>query len=186
MFGLVDNLAPEDTHAAVWCDDFERRRDLSHLRCLPASEWAELIEAAGLELVGFVRRRMDAAEAEILADRYEAGASDRGVEDLLRDDGTVPFPDVEANRGDYDILSWDMEPGDCVAFNARIIHGGSGNLSEGRDLKVFNTQWLGDDVRVCFREEGMDPDHSTIMTEHGLKPGDRPGTALYPQVWARA
>jgi ubiquinone/menaquinone biosynthesis C-methylase UbiE len=53
MFGLVDNLAPEDTNAAVWCDDFERRRDLSHLRCLPATEWAELIEAAGLELVAF-------------------------------------------------------------------------------------------------------------------------------------
>ena len=53
MFGLVDNLAPEDTHAAVWCDNFERRRDLSHVRCLPASKWAELIEAAGLELVGF-------------------------------------------------------------------------------------------------------------------------------------
>lgn len=53
MFGLVDNLAPEDTQAAVWCDDFERRRDVSHLRCLPATEWAELIDAAGLELVSF-------------------------------------------------------------------------------------------------------------------------------------
>ncbi len=104
----------------------------------------------------------------------------------FRDDDTVPFPDVENNRDDYDIVSWDMEPGDCVAFNARIIHGGSGNLSEGRDLKIFNTQWLGDDVRVIFREEGMDPDHSAIMTEHGLKPGDRLGSELYPQVWARA
>ncbi len=104
----------------------------------------------------------------------------------FRDGGTVPFPDVENNRGDYDILSWDMEPGDCVAFNGRTVHGGSGNLSEGRDLKIFNTQWLGDDVRVCFREEGMDPDHSAIMTEHGLKPGDGLGSELYPQVWARA
>ena len=101
------------------------------------------------------------------------------------DDGTVPFPDIENNHNDYDIVSWDMEPGDCVAFNARIIHGGSGNLSEGRDLKVFNTQWLGDDVRIKFRKEGMDPDHSAIMTECGLKPGDQPGTELYPQVWLR-
>ncbi len=105
---------------------------------------------------------------------------------VFEDTDTVPFPDVENNRADFDILSWDMQPGDCVAFNARIIHGGSGNLSEGRDLKVFNTQWLGDDVRVNFRPEGMDPDHSKVMTEMGLKPGDRPGTALYPQVWAQA
>jgi len=102
------------------------------------------------------------------------------------DDETVPFPDVENNRDDYDILSWDMQPGDCVAFNARIIHGGSGNLSEGRDLKVFNTQWLGDDVRIKFRTEGMDPDHSDVMTGVGLKPGDRMGTALYPQVWTQS
>jgi ubiquinone/menaquinone biosynthesis C-methylase UbiE len=53
VFGLVDNLAPEDKAAAVWCDDFERRRDHSHLRCLPASEWTELIEAAGLVLSQF-------------------------------------------------------------------------------------------------------------------------------------
>ena len=98
---------------------------------------------------------------------------------------TVPFPDVESNRDDYDILSWDMQPGDCVAFNARIIHGGSGNLSPNRDLKVFNTQWLGDDVRIKFRKEGMDPDHSKIMREYGMKPGERPGVELYPEIWVR-
>lgn len=101
------------------------------------------------------------------------------------DSDTVPFPDIENNQDDYDIVGWEMEPGDCVAFNARIIHGGSGNLSEGRGLKVFNTQWLGDDVRIKFRGEGMDPDHSKIMTEYGLKPGDRPDGELYPLVWAR-
>jgi len=104
---------------------------------------------------------------------------------VFSEDGTVPFPDIENHRSDYDILSWEMEPGDCVAFNARIIHGGSGNLLEQRDLKVFNTQWLGDDVRIKFRRGGMDPDHSAIMTQYGLKPGDPPGTQLYPQVWSR-
>lgn len=53
LFGLVDNLAPEDPAAAVWCDDFERRRDRSHLRCLPASEWSELLETNGFEIVAF-------------------------------------------------------------------------------------------------------------------------------------
>ena len=24
----------------------------------------------------------------------------------------VPFPDVEGNRDDYELLGWDMEPGD--------------------------------------------------------------------------
>ena len=55
-----------------------------------------------------------------------------------------------------------MKAGDCVAFNGRIIHGGGGKLPQGKDLRVFNTQWLGDDVRVNFRSYGMDPDHSLL------------------------
>lgn len=97
---------------------------------------------------------------------------------------TVPLPDVDARRDEYDVLSWDMEPGDVLCFNARAVHGGSGNLPEDRELKVFNTKWLGDDVRVKFRERGMDPDHAQVMTEVGLKPGDRLGTGLYPEVWS--
>lgn len=100
------------------------------------------------------------------------------------DDETVPFPDIDGKRASYDIAAWDMQPGDIICFNGRSIHGGSGNLPEGSELRVFNTKWLGDDVRIKFRETGMDPDHSQVMTEVGLKPGDRPGTELYPQVWA--
>lgn len=94
------------------------------------------------------------------------------------------IPDIDADRGAYGVVSWDMQPGDCVAFNSRIMHGGSGKLPKHRELKVFTTKWLGDDVTIKFREQGMDPDHSAIMTEYGLKPGDRPGTDLYPQVWS--
>ena len=96
------------------------------------------------------------------------------------------FPDIAANADKYGVVSWDLQPGDCVVFNSRIMHGGSGKLDDDRDLRVFTSKWLGDDVRIKFREVGMDPDHSAIMTAHGLKSGDRPGTALYPQIWSRA
>jgi len=96
------------------------------------------------------------------------------------------FPDIDANPESFGVVSWDMQPGDCVVFNSRIMHGGSGKLDEDRELSVFTSKWLGDDVRIEFRECGMDPDHSAIMTEHGLKPGDRPGGDLYPRVWSRA
>lgn len=101
-------------------------------------------------------------------------------------DDAIPFPDIEGERDRYDIASWDMEPGDVICFNARCVHGGSGNLAPDRELRVFNTKWTGDDVRVKFRETGMDPDHSAAMTEVGLKPGDRLGTYLYPEVWTSA
>ena len=66
------------------------------------------------------------------------------------------------------------------------MHGGSGKLDEESELQVFTTKWLGDDVHINFRECGMDPDHSAVMTEVGLKPGDRLGTDLYPQIWPRS
>ena len=50
---------------------------------------------------------------------------------------------------------------------------------------MFNTQWLGDDVRVLFRPEGMGPDNTAVMTEVGLSSGDRIGTDLYPELWRR-
>jgi ectoine hydroxylase-related dioxygenase (phytanoyl-CoA dioxygenase family) len=95
----------------------------------------------------------------------------------------MAFPNINEDPESYGAVSWDMQPGDCVAFNSRTMHGGSGKLEGDRDLRVFTTKWLGDDVRIKFRDCGMDPDHSAIMTSYGLKPGDRPGTELYPQVW---
>lgn len=93
------------------------------------------------------------------------------------------IPNIDQNPEHFGVVSWDMQPGDCVVFNSRILHGGSGKLDENRDLQVFTSKWLGDDVRIKFRDCGMDPDHSDIMTEYGLKPGDRPGTNLYPKIW---
>ena len=95
-------------------------------------------------------------------------------------------PDIDADREAFGVVSWAMEPGDCVVFNGRTLHGGSGQLDSDADLRVFTSKWLGDDVRIAFRDCGMDPDHSAVMTAQGLKPGDRPGTELYPRVWERS
>ena len=96
------------------------------------------------------------------------------------------FPDINADLERFGVVSWDMQPGDCIVFNGRTMHGGSGKLDGDCDLRVFTTKWVGDDVRIKFRDCGMDPDHSSDMIEKGLKPGDRPDTDLYPQIWKRS
>lgn len=98
---------------------------------------------------------------------------------------TREVPDIDADPGAFGVVSFDMEPGDCVVFNSRILHGGSGKLDADAELRVFTSKWLGDDARIIFREHGMDPDHSELMMNHGLRPGDRPGTELYPRIWER-
>ena len=96
------------------------------------------------------------------------------------------FPDINADPEHFGVVSWDMQPGDCIVFNGRTMHGGSGKLDDGYELRVFTTKWVGDDVRIKFRDCGMDPDHRPDMIEKGLKPGDRPNTDLYPQIWKRS
>jgi len=78
-----------------------------------------------------------------------------------------------------------MQPGDCIVFNGRTMHGGSGKLGDDCDLRVFTTKWAGDDIRIKFRDYGMDPNHSVEMIEKGLKSGDRLDTNMYPLIWKK-
>lgn len=108
--------------------------------------------------------------------------------DIARSDfsdvAEAEMPDIAAAPQRHGVVSWAMEPGDCVVFNSRVLHGGSGQLPEDRELRVFTSKWLGDDVRIAFRDVGMDPDFSDMMRAHGLAPGDRPGTELLPEIWS--
>ena len=97
----------------------------------------------------------------------------------------LSLPDFDADPRRWRVRSWDMEPGDCVAFNGRTFHGGGGLLSPDRNLKVFNTKWVGDDVRAAFRPYGMEPDHTGKMIAAGMKHGDRMNPKVYPLLWPR-
>ena len=102
------------------------------------------------------------------------------VDKVEFDDNWEAFPDIDSDRDKYKVVSWDMTAGDCAAFNGRTIHGGSGQLAPGKDLQVFNTQWLGDDVKVHFKTYGMDPDHSEKMKNSGMNSGDTVDGSVYP------
>ncbi len=50
-------------------------------------------------------------------------------------DDTAPFykhsqlprlPDIQAGREAFDIVSWDLEPGDVIVFHLGVLHGGAG------------------------------------------------------------
>ncbi len=60
-FGLVDNVVPDDPVAAHFANDWERRRDPSHVRCLSLNEWLELLSTAGfgVDHTELLAKRMD-------------------------------------------------------------------------------------------------------------------------------
>jgi ubiquinone/menaquinone biosynthesis C-methylase UbiE len=50
VFGLVDNISPDDAAAAEQYNAFEKIRDPSHGRCLTLGEWLELMRRSGLTI----------------------------------------------------------------------------------------------------------------------------------------
>lgn len=48
---VVDNIVPDDKASADWINDFERRRDPSHVRCLSPTQWHKSFARNGIAIV---------------------------------------------------------------------------------------------------------------------------------------
>lgn len=88
-------------------------------------------------------------------------------------------PPIDTHPDQYDILSWALEPGDCIVFHMLTLHGAAGNLSLSRSRRVLATRWLGDDARFTERPWEISP-----TVTGGLKPGDPMACDLFPVVWS--
>ena len=56
------------------------------------------------------------------------------------------IPDIESDRDSYDIVSWDLEPGDVYFFHAMTVHGAGGNLRKDQRRRGYTVRYTGDDV----------------------------------------
>ncbi len=86
-------------------------------------------------------------------------------------------PDVDSHRESYDLVCWDVEPGDVLIFNGLVLHGSTGNHTTDRPRRAFSTRWAGEDVRFSPRHATM-----PLFWRHGLKPGDPLGGPLFPRI----
>ena len=95
--------------------------------------------------------------------------------------GLPPMPDIEGKRGDYDIVSFDLNLGDCIVFQGMITHGAPGNSSTKHRRRAYATRWLGDDAKYITR-----PGEVAIPTfETGLADGDAYSGDMFPTVWTK-
>jgi ectoine hydroxylase-related dioxygenase (phytanoyl-CoA dioxygenase family) len=91
-----------------------------------------------------------------------------------------PIPDIGAMRSKLDIVSFDVEPGDCIVFHARTIHGGPGNESR-RWRRAYSTRWAGDDAVYYTR-----PTSSKPLRDPGIASGEPLRGEMFPLVWNSA
>lgn len=100
-------------------------------------------------------------------------------------DARLPaVPDIAANRDSFDILSWDVEPGDVVVFNGNVLHGALGHPHHPHARRALAVMWGGPDLRY-YRPVGPAmplPGASTgAEIPHGARIGDYP--RAFPVVW---
>ena len=102
--------------------------------------------------------------------------------DGTRHPGTVfeRCPDIEATREDYDIVSWELEPGDCLFFHGLIVHQGRNNLTKDLRRRALTHRWLGDDIHFILRDPPAEfPKYPTALRT-GQPFHEDP---QYPVVW---
>jgi hypothetical protein len=91
------------------------------------------------------------------------------------------LPDIENNMDAFDIVHFDIEPGDVLVHHYRTIHGTGGNQSRYQVRRAASIRYCGDDIR--FKERTWAP-RQLHHTER-LKDGDSLSGQDFPVVWQR-
>ncbi len=100
----------------------------------------------------------------------------------LYGEGYPRLPDIESEREKWDIVAWDIEPGDVVVFHPMALHGGGPTLY-GRRRRALSVRSYGDDVTYDTRPQDRVTAPPTPGLSLALKPGDPLRHAYYPKIW---
>jgi ectoine hydroxylase-related dioxygenase (phytanoyl-CoA dioxygenase family) len=97
-------------------------------------------------------------------------------------EGTLAdLPDIEGNRDAFEIIGWEMQPGDAVFFHMLTLHAAAG-VGNGR-RRVLSVRFLGDDIRHAPRQWKTSPVFPGLDQELAAgAPMDHP---LFPVLWER-
>jgi ectoine hydroxylase-related dioxygenase (phytanoyl-CoA dioxygenase family) len=115
----------------------------------------------------------------------ETAAEGKGYDfDNLGDPDLPLAPDVARFRDSFDIITFDVEPGDALVFQGNMLHGAAGRDSWDRPRRAFATMWGGPDLRYHEpRGKAFPPPGD--LSRHPVPHGDPIGKheAVFPVFW---
>ncbi|MEO1141002.1 MAG: phytanoyl-CoA dioxygenase family protein [Pseudomonadota bacterium] len=98
---------------------------------------------------------------------------------LFEEDNSEEVPDVAAQRDQLNIVGWEVEPGDAVAFSFRTLHGAPANSSPVR-RRVISVRWVGDDAVFADRPGKTSPAFPDLQYQPGTPFEGEEFPVLYP------
>jgi len=104
-----------------------------------------------------------------------------GQFDVAAEGSPLPtVPAIEAARDRYRVLTWAMEPGDCLVFRPRALHGNAGNRAPRRSRRL-SMRWVSE--TATYAKAALP--WATFVPDHGLADGERVIGRKFPLVWTR-
>lgn len=94
-------------------------------------------------------------------------------------EGFETLPDIDANRQQLEIASWELEPGDCIVFHMRTLHGAPSTEGLTSRRRAFSTRWIGDDASFAERAWKTSPPYPEVNLKHG----DSMDHPSFPVMW---
>ena len=89
-----------------------------------------------------------------------------------------PVPDIDGNRADYDIVYFDLAPGDITLHHGLTLHGAPPNGRADQRRRAYIQRFTGDDVTYNPR-----PNLQKMLRDPGVAPGAPLDCDLFPVVW---
>ena len=98
--------------------------------------------------------------------------------------GQPKVPDIAAHRGSFEILSWDVEPGDAVVFQGNMLHGAQGHPHHPHPRRALAVMYGGPELRYHQPAGPAMPlpgAKAAPAIPHGARIGDFP--EAFPVIW---
>jgi len=93
-------------------------------------------------------------------------------------------PDINANRNEYDIVSFDMDLGDCLIFDMRTLHASCTAVPQ-KTVSRFTLRMTAEDGIIRHRGDWAKGERA-IFEAAGHKEGDRLDSDFFPRLWVAA
>ncbi|WP_285672838.1 phytanoyl-CoA dioxygenase family protein [Paralimibaculum aggregatum] len=87
-------------------------------------------------------------------------------------------PDIDAMRDELDLVSFELEPGDCTIHHGLLVHGAPGNSRSDRRRRAYLTRWAGDDATYQPH-----PNIQKMMWDPDIEAGGPLDSDLWPVIW---
>ena len=94
-------------------------------------------------------------------------------------------PDIIGNKEKYEFLKWDCEPGDCVIFDMRTLHGVLSPSIPKKTLSRYTLRVAKEDAKISYIGDWTSYNYRKAMQDGGYKDGDKLGGKMFPILFEK-